>query len=66
MKMTNPASKWHYFNSADGRCHANAFGRKIKMCYCNRNVEDIKRHTEFKDQVTCLRCLRVINKENNL
>lgn len=55
--------KVHYYNHLDSACvYKNVFSRKImKETYCGRSIYKVKRHTEFKDSVTCLVCLHKIN-----
>lgn len=57
--------KWHYFNATDDLCkfkHPFKLGHVELLTYCGREVKLVKRHTEFKDRVTCLKCLNKINK----
>ena len=56
--------KWHYFNHiVDEYPRKDRFGRKIDEALytaCGRDVNTIKRHTEFKSAVTCVKCLQMI------
>ncbi len=63
---SQPDRKWHYFCENDPMCvfqfHWNGPPRKEYRTACHRAVEGVMRHTENKQQVTCLQCLHRLNK----
>ena len=71
MKRANRQYKWHYFKADDELCHydVNLFKTKpdiILVTACNKNIEEVVRHTEFKNKVTCKTCMRILVREDNL
>jgi len=54
--------KWHYFNEDDPNCYIEPFTR-LRCFYtaCGRPAATVKRHTENKSQVDCLKCLKRLN-----
>ena len=58
--------KWHYFNMKDDMCRfKHPFTPDIiLLTYCNKHAMNVRRHTEFKSNVTCVQCLRRLNATN--
>jgi len=58
--------KWHYFNEYDPSCCI-YIRWKEKRFYtgCGRSIGNVKRYTEDKGQVDCLKCLKRLNYEIN-
>jgi len=50
--------KWHYFDANEEVCwFKSPFTRKrFKTVLCGPLLNEIQRHTEFKNRVTCKRC----------
>lgn len=62
-------TKWHYYHHTDDLCNyiADQFPKsnEFRMTACGRYLHEVRKHTEFKDGVTCLKCLRRVNKLDN-
>ena len=61
--------KWHYFNENDPNCYIEIWPQLTsEKCFytaCGRIAVTIKRHTENKGQVDCLKCLKRLNYKIN-
>ena len=62
--------KWHYFNENDPNCYVKYWSYTIECktsfyTACGRHPKDVKRHTENKLQVDCLKCLKRLNYKIN-
>jgi len=58
--------KWHYFNSADDICRyvTKPFSIQAEVTFftaCNKDIEKVKRHSEFKSRVDCIQCIKRLN-----
>ena len=62
--------KWHYFNENDENSYFKDWSAtgECKITFytaCCRHPEDVRLHTEDKNQVDCLMCLRQLNYKIN-
>ena len=58
--------KWHYLNEEDEMCwyrHKMLDVADELFTACHREAMTVHLHTEIKNQVTCLRCLKNLNRE---
>lgn len=53
------SKKIHYYNGSDAMCRFTFHGDIYNQTYCGRSVLDIM-HTEFKNSVTCRKCVQRI------
>ena len=57
--------KWHYYSSRDEVCVMEnpytGLRKIVRQTYCGRDPYKVALHTEFKDRVDCICCLRMIN-----
>lgn len=57
--------KWHYFNEEDGMCKYKSLFPPYEVFLktaCNRDANWVIRHTEDKNSVDCINCLRNLNR----
>ena len=64
--------KWHYFNEYDPVCYIEPWVSpqfsSEKKCYytaCGMPASTVKKYTEDKRQVDCLKCLKRLNKSED-
>ena len=54
--------KWHYFNEDNPNCYIEITHKKLFYTTCGRPASTVKRYTEDKGQVDCMKCLKRLNK----
>ncbi len=59
-------SVWHYFNDKKESCHTTYTGTIHSHTICGVGLRKVKKHTEFKNNVSCRRCLKILNSKRRI
>lgn len=62
-KSLSKATKWHYHDAKDSSCKLKTGGKVYHFTRCGIMLSKVRKFTEFKSRVNCLRCLKIINRD---